>query len=473
MRLDGNGKVENDLAESYTIEPDNLTYTFSLKKNVKWHDGKDFTADDVVYTIQTIQNPNFNSPLRSNWKGVRVEKVDDYTIKFILKNVYSQFLNNLTFGILPKHLWGNLGENNFALAEYNLKAKGTGPFKVKRLTKDKDGKIASIEMIANEEYYGKKPSIEKLTFELYNDEDSVISAYNRREIKGINYLSPKNAKRIMDTEDSNIQRLHLPRYFAVFFNQTKSVPLSDKNVRLALSYATDKNKLVADVLGSEGTKIDTAISPGIPGYNQATKVYDYNVEEAKKILDAAGWIDSDNDGIREKGDAKISFTLYSTDWPEFIETTKMLQAMWKEVGANVEIKSLQVNDLQNGYIKTRNYEALLFGEVLNYNPDPFSFWHSSQKKDPGLNLALYDNQEADKILEGIRQEIDPAARTEKYNRFQDLVADDAPVIFLYSPYYLYVQSNSIKNANLSNIMTPADRFNSVENWYVTTTRAWK
>ena len=164
LKLDSEGKLVNDLAESYEIGEDNLTYTFHIKKGVKWHskkdswdDRKELTADDIIYTIQTIQNPEFNSSLRANWTGVRTERIDDYTIQFILKNNYAPFLNNLTFGILPKHLWSLIKTSNFPLAEYNFRPVGSGPYMFKQLTKDREGKIISIELEANNDYYNQKP----------------------------------------------------------------------------------------------------------------------------------------------------------------------------------------------------------------------------------------------------------------------------------------------------------------------------
>jgi len=182
-------------------------------------------------------------------------------------------------------------------------------------------------------------------------------------------------------------------------------------------------------------------------------------------------VDSDGDGIREKGGEKLEFTLVSTDSAETVQTSQMLSSMWKDIGVNVKIETTA--DIQGNNIKPRAYEAILFGEILNYDPDPFSFWHSSQKKDPGLNLALYDNPAADKILEDARKETDPAVRAQKYQQFQELVVEDVPAIFLYSPNYIYIQNRSVQGMDAKNIITPSDRFNDVENWYIRTKRVGK
>ncbi len=483
LKLDSKGNLTNDLAESYEISPDNLSYTFHIKQGVKWHDEEDLkaknletknlNADDIIYTIQTIQNPDFNSALRTNWTGIRTEKIDDYTIKFILKNAYSPFLNNLTFGVLPKHLWEFIGASNFLLAEYNLKPIGSGPYKFSQFAKDKAGKINSIELAANNEYYLERPFIEKLTFKFFSKQEDAISAFNRKEIKGISYLSPENKEKVADLDRSNLYRLKIPRYFAIFFNQAKSKALSDKTVRMALAYAIDKNKLIEEVLKREGSLSDSPIPPQLLGHNPDIKIYDYAAEHAKNTLEAAGWIDSDGDGVREKGDVKIEFTLIAHEQLEFSKTAELVRQMWQEIGANVQVKTVQTNELRESYIKPREYEAVLFAEILNYDPDPFAFWHSSQKKESGLNLSLYDNMEVDKLLEEARQETDNNVRAEKYKKFQELVAEDIPAIFLYSPNYLYLQNKSIQAVELENIIIPSDRFNGIEKWYMKTERVWR
>jgi peptide/nickel transport system substrate-binding protein len=483
LKLDGKGQLANDLVESYEVDSDNLSYTFRIKKGVKWHDEedlkaknleiKDLNVDDIIYTIQTIQNPDFNSALRMNWTGIRTEKVDDYTIKFILKNAYSPFLNNLTFGVLPKHLWEFIGASNFPLAERNLRPIGSGPYKFSQFTKDKTGKISSIELTANNAYYLDTPLIEKLIFKFFATQEDAIIAFNRKEIKGISYLSPENKEKVADLDRSNLYRLSIPRYFAIFFNQAKSKALSDKTVRLALSYAIDKNKLIEEILKGEGSLSNSPIPTQLLGNNPNIKIYDYAAEHAKNTLEAAGWVDSDGDGVREKEDVKIEFTLIAHEQPEFSRTAELISQMWKEIGANVQIKTVQTSELRESFIKPREYEAILFAEILNYDPDPFAFWHSSQKKEGGLNLALYDNMEADKLLEEARQETNADVRAEKYNKFQELVTEDVPAIFLFSPNYLYLQNKSIQGVELENIIIPSDRFNGIGKWYLKTERVWK
>ena len=139
----------------------------------------------------------------------------------------------------------------------------------------------------------------------------------------------------------------------------------------------------------------------------------------------------------------------------------------------MEIKTFEISQLQQDYIKPRAYDILLFGEVLGSIPDPFSFWHSSQKRDPGLNLSDYENKDADKLLEEARQSLDPETRRQKYEKFQDILIGDAPAVFLYNPNYLYPITKDIKGINIKFITDPSKRFSDIENWYIKTKRAWK
>ena len=474
LKYNSKGELVPDLAEKYAIGDYGRIYDFFLRKDILWHDGESFGADDVIFTIKTIQNPDYKSPLRRKWKGIEVEKLDERTVRFKLKTPYAPFLSNLTVGILPCHIWKYIGPSNFPFAEYNLKKPiGTGPYKSSQFKKDKNGKIKLFVLTSNENYYGKVPYLEKINFKFYPSEEEAIASYNKKEVSGINYISAANIDKIRNKENLRLYSLSIPRYFAVFFNQNKSKVLSDKTVRLALAYATDKKELIDKVLLGQGETVETPILPYLLGYNPETKIYDFAVEHANNILERDGWQDKNGDGVREKGDLHLEFTLITTDWPELVKTANLLKDQWAKIGAKVNVKTPPVAEIQQNYIHPREYEALLFGEVLGGDPDPFAFWHSSQRKDPGLNLALYSSEEVDTLLEEGRTNLDPDVRAEKYRRFQEIIVDDVPAIFLYSPTYLYAVNRKIQGIELKNVVLPSERFCDVENWYIKTRRVRK
>lgn len=476
FKYDGQGNLIPDLVEEYNLEEDNLTYNLILRKDVLWHDGESLTANDVIFTIKTIQDPEYKSPLKNNWQSVQIEKIDEFSIKIKLNNVYAPFLHNLTVGILPKHLWAGISAANFPLAQYNLKPIGSGPYKFQEFKKNDDGQIESIEFIRNQDYYlGPGPFIKKITFLFYNNQTDLIKAHQKRKIDGLSFLSPVNQ---LDLKSNlNIHQIDLPIYYAVFFNQTKSKALSDKIVRTALSYATNKTEIIEKVLRNKGQIVDSPLLKNWPGYSEEIEVYDFALEHAQNILEAAGWKDEDEDGVREKTinneETKLEFDLVASNWPEFKQTAEILKEQWAKIGAQVNLIIIEAVDIQREYLRPRNYQALLFGEVLNAQPDPFSFWHSTQKKDPGLNIAFYENDKVDKLLEEARQTMNPEERTLKYAEFQKLLIEDVPVVFLYSPTYLYPVHKKVRGIEIGKLAQPSYRFSQIENWFISIDRVWR
>ena len=473
-KYNNRGEIVPNLAEKFNVGENGKLYEFFLRKNVKWHDGEPFTADDVIFTINRIQNPDFRSPLRVNWIGVEAEKVDDYTVRFKLKNAYAPFLANTTAGIIAKHIWEEIQPADFSLVPENLDPIGTGPYKLVKIKKDNEGFVSYIKLEAFGDYTsGLRPFIDQINLYFYPDEETAIKAYNRGQVDNFGLISIKNKSLIKGESRSNIKKLNLPRYFAVFFNQSKSKALSDKIVRQALNYATDKNQIIREVLDGEGQVVNSPIPTSVWGHASDLKIYDFAQEHAKNILEAGGWKDADNDEYREKGIEKLEIDLVTTGLKELQQVASILQEQWSKIGVKTNVKILDIGEIQQEYIRPREYQALLFGEVLGLDPDPFSFWHSSQKKDPGLNLALYDNAKVDTLLRDARQIIEPELRLKKYRDFQQLVIDDAPVVFLYSSYQIYLISKKIQGFEIQNIVLPSKRFADIEKWYIKTQRVKK
>ena len=472
LKYNESGKLVPDLVKSYEVSSDGLNYSVYLKEDAKWHDGAPLTASDVIFTVQTIQNADYGSPQRINWQGVETEKINEYAIMFKLKNKYAQFLNNLTVNILPGHIWQDIKPINFNLSEFNLKPVGSGPYKFKKLKKDKLGQVSSYELEANKNFYDGRPNIDSMELKFYDSEDELIEAYNKNEVSGVSSVSPQNLAKIKFKKRLNLMNLKMPRYFAVFFNQNQSSILSDKNVRLAINYGVSKENIISQVLSGNGAVVDSPMIGEVIDMPNGVKRYEYNPERALKLLAEAGWGNPDEKGILAKKEARLNLKLTTSPWPELTATANILKEQLLKIGINLDIEVLPTPALQQA-IKDRNYQMLLFGEILTPDSDPFSLWHSSQKKDPGLNLALYDNKTADTILEEARQTLNPLERMKKYDDFQKIVIDDMPAVFLYNPFYVYGQSRRIKGYETKIISTPADRFSGITDWYVETERIWK
>lgn len=510
LKYNCQGELILDLAENYTISDDGKTYEVFLKKNVKWHDNESFSADDIVYTIETIQDPAYTSPLRTNWQGVLVEKINQFSVRFVLKTPYAPFLHHLTAGILPRHLWQGIDETNFPLAQHHLEPVGTGPYQFKKLQKDRNGNVRYFELDKFADYYGPQPKIDTLAFKFYPNPEDAIEGLNKIEVDGLAYISSQNKNKIQNLAEFDIRIFYLPRYFAVFFNQTQSKALADKQVRWALNLAANKQTIVNDLLANQGQIVHSPFT--YASLDQAIKenIIDFDLEKAKQVLEEAGWQEPslpekaeeepENESSEENNEIKendrlvkndqgllvrqktinndtlpslLEIDLVTTDWPELSSVAQALKKQWEQIGAKINLVIVDLAAIQADYIKPRAYQALLFGEILGPDPDPFAFWHSSQKKDPGLNLALYDNKKADQLLEQARQEMDSEVRTQKYQEFQQILAEDMPAVFLYNPTYLYPIPNKIKGANIERIYLPYQRFCQIEEWYTKTKRTPK
>lgn len=472
LKYNNEGKLANDLAESYEISEDKTTYTIRLKKNVTWHDEASLTARDVMFTVGLLSDPAYKSPLRSNWQGIKTNIVDDYTIEFRIETPYVGFLNNLTFGILPKHIWNSIAPENFSLSSLNLKPIGTGPYKYSSIQKDSNDNILSYKLISNPAYFEGKPYISKMTFNFYTDEESALDALNRKEIMGINALSPEKIKSINVQKSISIRQLEIPRYLAVFFNQTKSIPIASEEVRLALNRATNQNEIINAVLGSFGQPAYSPFLPGMVGYSDKLDLPGFDLDKANELLDQNGW-EKGEDGWRAKDGVVLEINLVTTDWNDFIKTAEILKAQWEKIGARVSVNSFSLSDIRENYIRPREYEALLFGQVVGSDPDPYSFWHSNQKKDPGLNLSLFNDSGADKLIEAGRVEFNEEKRSQIYIDFQNILAKESPAVFLYSPSYIYPIQRSVRGFETKTLISPASRFSDANHWYIKTKRIWK
>jgi len=479
MRTDNNGDLIPDLAEKVDISKDGLVYTFTLKDNLKWQDGKPITSSDILFTIQQAKDPTLKSPKRALWEGVDVSAPDEKTIKFTLKKPYSPFLENTTMGILPKHLWQGATSDQMIFSNFNINPVGSGPYKINKVNRNSSGIITSYELVPNKNFALGEPYISKFVMYFYLSEKDLINAYQKGEIDNINGLSPLTINNIKGN-GSVLKTMFLPRIFAVFFNQNNAKIFSQKEVREALDMATDRKKIIDDVLAGYGTELNYPLPPGVLGSinNNDDTNKDFSIEKAKEILKNNGWTFNDGENVWEKKikkeTMKLEFSLATSDAPDLKNAAEIIKKNWTELGAKVNLSVFELGDLNQNTIRPRKYDALLFGEIVGRDPDPFVFWHSSQRNDPGLNIALYTNPKVDKILEEARRTTDETERIKKYEDFQKELVDETPAIFLFSPDFLYLVSSKVRGLeNVHEISTAPERFSQIYNWYIKTEKVWK
>jgi len=474
LRANPDGSLSPDLAESYEISEDKLTYTFTLSDKARFHDGKPVTAEDVAFTVEAAESPDIKSPRRADWEGVQVSVIDPKTVSFTLRSPYSPFLENMTLGILPKHIWENITPEEFPFSALNADPIGSGSYQVESLKRNSSG-IPTEYRLAAVESGTRTPHIERFIFKIYANAAELEAALNKGEIDATHSI---DTSALVGAHRAN--EAMFGRVFGIFFNQSQNKIFAERAVRQALDAAVDKQVLVSRVLGGHGSVIDGPLPPdSIDSAATDARSSEERISEARGFLEKAGW-KLGEDGVfaktsgsgSKKQSSRLSFSITTSNVPELKQSAEMVAEDWRKMGAEVELKFFEQNDLNAGVIRPRKYDALLFGLVIGRDLDLFAFWHSSQRNDPGLNIALYANVEADKKLEALRTEGNPAVRLEKARAAAEEITDDIAAVFLYTPYLVYVTPPTLQGMAMGTIGTPSDRFNAVDLWYLKTERVW-
>lgn len=464
------------LLDDWNSSPDGKTYTVKLKEGLTWDDGVPLTSDDVLFTVDTIQDPAARSPLGKDWQGIIMERTSQLQVKFTLPTPYVFFTENLKrTRLIPKHIFSAIPIDNVRLSDYNLEPVGSGPFAFERLAKRRDGFITEYRLKVNEHYSGARPHIDHFTITFYSTQDDLLADMRLRRVQGFGSTLPlsteiKNLPRI--TEDA----VAMPRYYALFMNAVNNSALKDADLRNALGLAINKEKLVRDVFKEYGAPLDSPIlktlvrfepqdalgTTTIPQWqNTSTSTPEYDPVRAARSIAAMKIKD-------------IRLSLVVPHIAIFEKAAEVIKQDWLAAGiAEVNVRSENVDTITNNLIPSRNYELLLFGNTYENPADIFPFWHSSQRFSPGLNLSLYQSLEADRLMETVRQKNDAAVQGQSLARLEALLQRDTPAIPLFSLPYFYVHTSSLAGFAPEMFVTPEDRFRNVEQWSMATARVLK
>ena len=475
-----------DLAERYEISEDGTTYTFTLREGATFHDGTPVTAKDVLFTVAAAQNPDIKSPRRADWDGVQVSSPDARTVVFKLAHAYAPFIENTALGILPKHVWENVPAEEFPFSPANTHPIGSGPFRIDRVMTDATGSATRYELVPFKKFTLGKPYLNRITFIFYPNQDEMLKAFDAGRIDSVAGVTPADLSAL---KRANFDFVHvaLPRVFGVFFNQSHAAVLADASVRQALEAALDKQAIVDSVMSGYGATLGGPIPPGVIGVMQPATSAPYEkpaeaattttatstrANDARAILTRGGWTFDEKTGVWMKKKTELSFTIATADEPELVATVHALAAAWQAAGIKVTVQVYSLSELNTSVIRPRQYDAILFGEVVGRTADLFAFWHSSQRNDPGLNLSLYTNSRVDSLLTQARATNDLQDREELYKQFAVVVAKDDPAIFLYAPEFLYIVPRGMHGITLGALTSASERFLNVYRWYTDTEEVW-
>lgn len=476
MRLGNDGTLVPSVAESVTVSEDGLTYNVTLKQDIYFHDGTQLTAKDIVFTVLRIQDPALNSPLFANWSGITVEEIGEFELNFVLPEAYSPFIENLTFGILPEHIWKNANSEEFPFSQYNSEPVGSGPYRIQKIARNTSGIPEMYTLSASPDYHGGTPKIETITLSFFSSEQSLIDAFREGRVESVVGVDYALIPEFQLTEKlSHIERMPLPRTYAVFINQNKSAALRDPAARKALDSAIDRKALIDTTLGGYANVLTSPIPSGF-GITASNTPTEASADSAREILREGGWEMNENTQLWEKKIdgvlTPLQFSISTGNTSTLGATAEFIRASWVAMGADVTVKQFEQSDLTQSVIRPRDYETLLFATQLERSLDYYSFWHSSQRNDPGYNIALYANITTDSILSEMRRSTNTDIRNEAIQKFAYEIQTETPAIFLYAPELLYIVPNKVIGMTFKGVSDPSERWSSVTDWYIRTESIW-
>jgi peptide/nickel transport system substrate-binding protein len=465
-RLDEQGNVVPDLADGWLVSDDGLTYDFRLKPGLVWHDGHPVTAADVLYTVNAMQSEDFPGVpwLSTLWRTVTVEAPEGpegLYVRFTLGQLLPSFLDYTTIGLLPAHIWQDVPVAQMRESQYNTRPVGTGPFMVERLT------ATRADLVVNPRYPGKTPYLAGISFRFYPDHESLLTAYDRDEIDGVSWLWPQDVATAAERTDMNVFSAPLSGYTLVYLNQDNpNTPFfKETQVRVALLYALDRQGLIDRVMQGQGLVAHSPILPGTWAYDPDILQHPYSPESANAILDEAGWVDSDGDGVRDRDGVKLAFILLGNDTALLDE----LARMWAAVGVQATPQAVSLPGLTSDFLIPRTFDAAVAHWDLVGDPDPYPLWHSTQIQE-GQNYGGWDERVADEAIERARATNDRAQRRNEYIQWQHIFAEEVPALLLYHPVYSFGVRDKVRNVSIGPLNSPAERFRTIADWYIVTRR---
>ncbi len=475
IRFDDRGQPQGDLVDAWGISKDGRVFTFSLRQNAVWHDGQPVTSEDVLFTIDLLRDENIPIPadLREFWGQVEVFVIDEKNLQFRLPEPFAPFLDYLTFGLLPVHIWEGVSPEALPDSQLSLAPIGSGPYKFDQLLID-DGQIQGVQLSAFANYYRQQPYIDQIVFKLFPDSASALTAYQQGEVLGIGQIPFDLLLAALKERDLAVYTGRQPRLGLIYLNLDQpTLPFfQDADLRRALLMGLNRQRMIDRLLGSQAVLADGPILPGTWAYYDGIERIEYNPDQALNIIrDADYTIPAEGGEVRSKDGIQFAFELVYPDQEPYPQIAQSIAADWARLGVKATLKAVTYDDLLNNYLMTGTYQAALVDLNLGRtpDPDPYPFWHQAQITG-GQNYARWNDAQASEYLEQARVEVDQAERLRRYKNFQVRFTNQMPAL----PLYYLVQSfgidKAVQGVRVGPIFEPSDRFNNVMDWYLTVER---
>lgn len=455
--------VRPDLADLPAVSSDGLSYTFTLKDNLKWQDGEPLTSADVAFTVRRIQEADFrgDEALADSWGGIEVEVPDDRTVVFRLQQPSAPFLaRNATIGILPAHLLSELSAQQLYDAPFNAAPIGSGPYRVESVN-DTEAVLTAFG-----QYHEGRPKIDRFQVRFYDDYPSALRAANAGEIDGLllrEALSEAQSTEIAKMRGMESTALGRTAHIILYLNNDKA-NLADSRVRKAISLAVDRRAIVDATFFGAATASSSAIPPGSWAYDSEYDQLTVDMVEAKRLLNEAGWVANPTSGILIREGEEFRMTIRTDNDPIRVAVADAIRQQLEPLGIRASVISTTFAVLRRDFLQERKYDAAVTGWDQGTDPDPYFAWHSSQTGTAGLNIGNFADIVVDELIAKARTTNDLEVRKEQYRQFQEKWEQLAPGVVVAYPQYLYVHRSTLGGIEPGLVASGADRFWNVAQW---------
>ncbi|MEI7771154.1 MAG: peptide ABC transporter substrate-binding protein [Chloroflexales bacterium] len=473
MRIGADGLPEPGLAESYDVDASRMVYTFRLRHGVTWHDGAPFTADDVVFTLRSLQGDKQpGDPVAAQiWQGVLVDRVDDYTVRCTLSAPLASFLSYARVPILPSHLLAGTPPEGWAATGYGSKLVGTGPFLLTELRED------GAKLTDNPHYFGGRPYLDTVELRFIATPSAALAALTRGDVMAYGERAgndPAAQSLATIALASTMRRIQVPldEYAVLSFNLRRP-PLDNQPLRQALAHGLNKDALIERALGGLAMPLDTPILSGSWASSPDAHWYSADPSAAMRLLGELGY-DPGVDGVRQRDGQRLSLDLIVDGELHRRAAADEIARQWGELGVEVKVEEISAADMRQRLQDHSFTLALHSWARIGPDPDPYALWHSAQD----LNYAGLADPEVDNLLESARAEREVDSRSVDYEAFQQRWINLAPSITLYQPLYTFVASQRLGGVGLSEagmaagqqIFSPDDRYRTIGRWFINSYR---
>jgi peptide/nickel transport system substrate-binding protein len=475
IRFDDRGVPQADLAESWGVSQDGMTYNFAIRPDAKWHDGEPVTAEDVIFTVDLLRQDSSSIPddLRQFWQDVEVTALDEKSLQFRLPEAFAPFLDYLTFGVLPKHLLESVPAGELANADFNLAPVGSGPYRFSRFLTD-NGQIQGVVLSAFDDYYFDRPFIDQIVFQYFSEASSALAAYQSGEVTGVSVIPTEILPQALKEPDLKLYTGRQPRLTLAYLNLgDPQLPFfQDANVRQALLMGLNRQGYVDQILSSQALVADGPILPGSWAYYDGLSRVEYDPEAAIRLIQEAGYdLPASGEGPREKEGVRLAFELAHPDDAQSTAIAEAMKRDWERLGVAVTLKAMPFEQLLSEALEPRNYQAALVDLNLSRfpDPDPYPFWDQAQITG-GQNYAKWDDRQASEYLEQARVTADLGERAKAYKNFQVRFEHEMPALPLFYPVYSFGVDQQVQGVRMGPLFDTSDRFATLPQWYLISKR---